>query len=449
MDDECVYTFIYKTVKAYFQFEEFIDDKLQQYNNKFQINPGYLIDKNYIDYWKKFSNYDEIKNKISRKEYYEAKNIIIQYRRNNRFREYQPDAIQYVFNRPEDLHNAVNYKRKSFALINHNFWNLICTQKGLREKGGMNYSLGKNCITFDFNQNGNCQVYTYDNIIDNSKEIEINKNNYNNYYFNDNYGGMNSFYDNKKELELIKVILLYAFEQEMKKKINNLKYTENNFQNYYLISKEWINEFKKFYHYEEISNMIQRKAGLKDLVKNGYYEAKKNMNLILNKIKFNKINLKSNFPQMLKQNNTFLTEKAQIQINGKDIYYWRNFEIVSGELKDLLSKSELHDYFFQNASDVKCLISSGKVIIDVSEDSNDDGNVLEIGVISNDDMLFNDEFIFTYNNESAKDENLNYFKKDFLKFQNEYLNFGIDLECELLSNDGNNCGTAFKIPPHD
>lgn len=448
MDDESVYTFIYKTVKAYYQFEEYIDEKLQQYNNKFQIMQGYLIDKNYYDYWKKFSNYDEIKNKITKKDYYEAKNIIIQYRRNNRYRKYQPDATQYIFYSPEDLHKALNHKKKSFVLIDHFFWQLICTEKGLREKGGMYYSIGKNCITFDFNENGNCQIYTYDNIIDSSKELEINNNSNNNFNHNHNYT-MNSAYDNKKELELRKVILLYAFEQEMKKKINNLKYIEKNFQNYYLISKEWINEFKKFYHYEEISNMIQRKAGLKDLIKNGFDEAKKNMNLILNKIKFNKINLKTNFPEMLKQNNTFLTEKAQIQINGKDINYWRNFEIVSSELKDLLSSSEFHDYSFQNASDVKCLISSGKVIIDVSEDSNDDENVLEIGVISNDDMLFNDEFIFIYDNENVKDENLNYFKKDFLKFQNEYLNFGIDLECELLSNDGNNCGTAFKIPPHD
>ena len=64
-------------------------------------------------------------------------------------------------------------------------------------------------------------------------------------------------------------------------------------------------------------------------------------------------------------------------------------------------------------------------------------------------MIYNDEFIFKYDSDQAKNDHLNYFKKDFLNFQRENLNFGIDLQCELLSNDGNAYGTAYKIPPHD
>ena len=64
-------------------------------------------------------------------------------------------------------------------------------------------------------------------------------------------------------------------------------------------------------------------------------------------------------------------------------------------------------------------------------------------------MLYNDEYLFDYDNEEAKNDNLHYFKNDFLNFQKENLNLSVDLECELLSKEGYSYGTAFKIPPHD
>ena len=64
-------------------------------------------------------------------------------------------------------------------------------------------------------------------------------------------------------------------------------------------------------------------------------------------------------------------------------------------------------------------------------------------------MIYNEEFIFKYDNDQAKNDHLSYFQNDFLKFQRDNLNFGIDLQCELLSEDGNVYGTAFIIPPCD
>lgn len=436
MMDESIYTFIYKTVKAYFPFQVYIEDKLQLINMRDKISECYLIDKRYYDYWKKFSNYDEIKNLIYKKDYNSAKKIIIQYRNNNRYKKYQPDAIQYIFNTPEELYNALKNEGKSFVLIDNIFWKLICTEKGLKENGGMNYLIGKNCITFYFPQNEKCRIITDDNIIDYYKEISINK--------NDSY-----INDNSEESELEKIILLYAFEQEMKNKINNLTYKENMFKDYFLISKEWILEYKKYYNFDEISRMIQRKKDLRQLLNKGYSEAKKNMHLILKKIIFNQNYLKKDFPEILKNNNTFLSEREEVTINNQSIiYYWRNFEIVNSELKDLLSNSTIHGYNFLNSSQAKCLISSGKVIVDISDDDYNKDSVLEIGVISNSDMIYNDEFIFKYDNDQAKSDHLEYFKDDFLKFQRENLNFGIDLQCDLLSNDGNAYGTAFIIPPY-
>ena len=473
--EEGFYTFIYKTVKEYNSFERYILDKLQKNNINERQRNGYLIKKQYYDYWKKFSDYDELKNYIENQNYNVARPIIKQYRNSNKFRQYQPDAYQHVFNSSESLYNAIKKENKGYVLINENMWKLICYDQGLNEMGGTKYKIGKQMITFYFDKNDECEILTNDNIIDNTKEIYINKNMsfypYNevrlnkkpdNYYNNDinnnnidNNNIDNNNVDDKDSNnsdELKKVVLLYAYERELKNKINNLTYCDKKFGEYYLISKEWIQEYKKFYHFAEIASLIEHKESLKKLLNKGFYEARKNMHQILKKISFKgNISIKNHFPAILKDNNTFLTERNEIIMsNGNKVSYWRNFEIVNSDLKNLLCQSDLHEYDFENVSDAKCLITGGKVIIDLSKDDyNPNISALEIGTVNNDDMTFNDEFIFRYDDDNYKDDSLDYFKNNFLNFQREHLNFGIDLESELYSKEGNVYGNAFKIPPHD
>ena len=64
-------------------------------------------------------------------------------------------------------------------------------------------------------------------------------------------------------------------------------------------------------------------------------------------------------------------------------------------------------------------------------------------------MLFVDEYIFQYDNEVDKNNNLNFFKDKFYLFQKDELNFNINLRCNLSSDEGFIYGTAFKIPPHE
>ena len=133
------------------------------------------------------------------------------------------------------------------------------------------------------------------------------------------------------------------------------------------------------------------------------------------------------------------------------ISYWKNFEIINKDLNNLLSKSRLHNYEFPSSSEAKCLICSGKVIIDLSKDEyNRNIYAFEIGVITNKDMLYREEYIFKYEDEESQKENLNNFKDDFLSFQKENLNnIDINLECELLNGLGYAYGSVFKIPQID
>ena len=63
MDLEYEYTFIYKTIKAYKSFEDYILDRLNSFssnkNKQQSLTEGYLIEKKYLDFWKKFTNYEE------------------------------------------------------------------------------------------------------------------------------------------------------------------------------------------------------------------------------------------------------------------------------------------------------------------------------------------------------------------------------------------------------
>ena len=111
METEAILTFIYKTVNAYSQFEDFIEQKLQSSYSQSNIMNGYLIKWEYYDYWRKYSNYDQLKFKIKDKNYRDAKQIIYEYRRKNTIRNYQADAEQIVFYSAESLYDAVKGER--------------------------------------------------------------------------------------------------------------------------------------------------------------------------------------------------------------------------------------------------------------------------------------------------------------------------------------------------
>ena len=170
---EAFLIFIYKTIKAYSQYQEFIEEKLQgKYVNK-KIMNGYLISSKYFDYWRKFSDYDDLKDKvIMSKDYNSIKKILYQYRKSNKYQKYQSDAVQIKFKSPEELYDAVKRQDKSFVLIDSNFWKLICTQEGLNERGNVSFSLDKDTITLYFNEYDYCHIITNDNIIDSSKEMK-------------------------------------------------------------------------------------------------------------------------------------------------------------------------------------------------------------------------------------------------------------------------------------
>ena len=444
---ECEYTFILKTVKAYKAFEEFLREEQNNADNfdlEKETFEGYLIDKKYINYWKKFTDYEKIKDKIYMANDANAKNVIKKYRQNNRFKEYQPDADQAHFYCPFSLYKSVKMNGKQYVLINKEFWKLICLNKAQNDNG-INYYIENESLVLDFGLNGKLEIMTDDNILNSEKEMILkDTNNFTDIEVDENC-------DENDYLELKKLFLLYAYEQELKNKLNNLRYSDDDFDEYYLISKEWMDQYKRYYHYDELCNLINQKENIRNLLIKGYENAKKYIEYAANKILITRKKNKESFPQNLKEENTFLSDGSSVNIkNDVEVTFWKSFEIVNEDLKNLLSNSQVYGYDMERVSSAKGLISGGKFIIDLSNDpNNEDVYALEIGNVRNNDMIFVDEYIFQYDNEEAKNNHLNFFKDKFYLFQKDELNFNINLRCNLSSDEGFIYGTAFKIPPHE
>lgn len=444
-DYEPELTFVYKTVLAYSKYEDYTVQKLQGKYPKNKIYEGYLIDKKYMDYWRKYTDYDSLKQMVQCTQYPSARASIYKYRKTNRYKGYQPDAQQKVFNKAEDLFESVRAGHNSYVLIDYNFWNLICEESRIKERGAMRFALDYEKLTFYFGEFDYIQISTKDNIIDSTKEMTFS-------------GSDIVREEDKVEEELKKLLLLFAFEQEMKRKICKKTFKDNKFQEYFFISEEWISQYKSFYHYNEICKMIEKNEKLQTMLCNGFDEARKNLPLIVRNIN---IKDKKGFPENLRDNNTFLVERVEQNIspinkstsNNKEssnkLSFWRNFQPVNKELKDLFSYSDAHQYAFNDSSFSACLITGGKFIINLSMDEfNPTEFALEVGSININNFCFKDEYLLHYQGSDALSEDLYYIQGDFDKYEKEYLVFGKRLEVDLLSKEGKVYGRGFKIIEH-
>jgi hypothetical protein len=91
------------------------------------------------------------------------------------------------------------------------------------------------------------------NINSNSNKINYNINNYNSI----NNNNFDNEINNGEEVDVPKDICdnlaIYYDEQKMiNESIDEKEIKDNNFENYYLINKQWINNYKKYYNFEDI-----------------------------------------------------------------------------------------------------------------------------------------------------------------------------------------------------
>ena len=120
---EATLVFIYKTIKAYCQYQDYIEQKLEGKFVKNKVMDGYLINQEYINYWKKYSDFEDLKNLIQSSEYRDIRSTLYKYRKSNKYQQYQPDAVQIIYKTPEDFTRAIK-KQNHLKKPNHQKQNL-------------------------------------------------------------------------------------------------------------------------------------------------------------------------------------------------------------------------------------------------------------------------------------------------------------------------------------
>ena len=155
--------------------------------------------------------------------------------------------------------------------------------------------------------------------------------------------------DEDEKITTIKsLILLYGFQKNFIKLMNSPIVDEFDLKKYYLINRNWIEEYKSLFKFKDISNILDGKNNKYNYSYNGF---SKNINKIIKDIKtysFQNQNL-----MILNNTNDFYPEEKKINKNQNDLIYPTNFELVPEDLFNLLFKKaktrnlKIDDYSYQ------------------------------------------------------------------------------------------------------
>ena len=344
---------IIDTVIEYYNLENNFISNINNYV-KNQIEIGYLINKKWIDEWQKNTHYEKIKkdylyNNIIDKN---LKNKILNYLLANNISQininYNNNNIN--INSSKELENFL--RNDSLVIINISFYKLI-----------KKYLLNDiNCIRYSYNYN--------------ERKITI--------YFSDN--SHNSFQTNKNIIisnniindnSIIKAMIkIFYYQKYLNIKIHFA--IQGSLDRGWMVKKDWIQKFKKYYNYETIYNVLQQKKDLLEKIQNQYSSLTDN---IIEEEIINKKYFQQNFIDDIKhkeRNNQLNLELIDGKMIFKEIKikkpkqklikYLTNLEFIPGDVISFflnIYKHEFNDKYIE----VKYFIGKEKIIIIFNENN--------------------------------------------------------------------------------
>ena len=314
---------IYKDIINYFKSTTEFSEKINNKNKEIKKYEGFLVNKEWVDKWKKYSKYNKIKenylkdddkNKIIEKIKKEHKKSKFNYNEVN-------DIENYIIKDINQLESNDNLN-KSFEILNKNFL------KSFNKK---------NIDIFDF-------VLTYNNI-----EMKYQDEPLFSYKADNNIIIMdsNTITDISNKIKSNKI-------QVQKKDTSQIqKNLDNNLDSEGVMNKD--NE-KKIYNENQTKNNFE-KANEKNSDKsnnNNFYLIDKKFSELISSINFNKSNIDNNIysndtmnPQKIDLNSDLKKYKIQfshINYNSENLYYPINFDIIGQQPfitnKNILDKNK-------------------------------------------------------------------------------------------------------------
>ena len=345
---------IYNYCQSYNKYETFVKNQ----SNKKQEFIGYLIESDLIRAWKLKIYYEKLSSGIADGSNFNKLKTLIE---KNIKTEINPKIertiTQTKFTNSTELLNNLN-NNKEYILITFELWNDICKTSCLQEEGIKCIYLNKNIsLIFNNGEKLRFKIDENDFKINKSKLIEKETEKYNEIKLNsikDNQINEINYSSNNNEInegeielkykkEVIILIKLYYYEKNFKSKIKEMPTTLKDENKFYLISNNWLSEFKNTFLYCDIKTYIKNKEEETKISeeKISIEEMASNKELIhkLNDIK--KI-------ENMKNLNKYDISTKKLSIN-KEVNYLTNFYLIDKEIFDLL----ISEKCIENKDDIK------------------------------------------------------------------------------------------------
>ena len=409
----------------------------------------YIIDKKYFDDFRSAINFDDIIQLLEPIENINEENKIKfkeELKKNLKKNDYKFELKNIkIYSELEEIKEVVK-NFNSYTFVNKD---LLCSITDISE-----INLKDKMMKVSKNKNDTCLISTSNNFI---LTINIKK-------IIDEPKNIIKAYKNLYYVEDITkrvFTLLYLFnEKVLQNKINNKIKNEYDFKTYYLINKEWLDEYKNFFMYDSIIKKLKNKLNIDNYI---YKKAKYNLNDIVKKIGQirlysetiidNNIRNAINLIPIIKRRKVAekKDDKEEInqQVTDDSIEYFTpsNFCIINKDVFELLEKEE---FFFNMDDSIKntirfdILIGSGKIIIKNKYIENKAEKF-------NEKLNFSNEYLFYVLNDLEKDETfilnyiLYYFQKNELFFnhlniinkENGFKEFTKNLDINNINSEQN------------
>ena len=279
--------------------------------------------------------------------------------------------------------------------------------------------------------------------------------------------------------QISKIILLYINDIHQAQNFSDFN-NKNEFKDYFLINKKWIDKYKTYYEYKELSDELQNNTQIQNVLSSmknndnseNYILSDKKLSLIFKSLPEN---IKNNFNkndkefEKFKEKDDFKNEEKSSPFGAfnynynntqKDLLFYDGFEIINSQLYDMLfAKMEMKGGFlnigkkkssYLNNNEplvaTKCMFYNNKIIINLHDLNPDDKFRVEIGEFDN-NKIFKPECFLIYNNENSFKKHLNFIDNNFgfkayceniKKMQNDILEINDGPEIVGLSIKYNN-----------
>ena len=382
---------INKDINEYYKFEKEFRESLNNKKTSFSLDyhkkEGYLINKEWIDIWKRYTNYDEIKNKYLKKnikiEEKDLLNDIIFYQEQFKLKYNDLKPFEtYNFNTKEEFESYL--EKESLIIINYDFRN-----------------------SFDFRINEykikyapiNNKIYF---LSEDSKEI-IKYNAYKNIILsNENYNLLH--FDN--------VIKIFYFKEEINNIINSSHKIQNNYNNnkIYLVNKEVLNKYKNIFNYDYLAKLLKGKKNIDPNNDNSFAD----MVEALDKEYFNTIKKKDINSELSFKKDDYEFKKVQYEARkpyNRNIPYILDFDIIDEEICSFFIETNILEK--NNYLEANYIAGDGEIFFIIKNGFNE--NIYEIGYFdSNNNFII--EYLLQEYSLNNRENIINFFNQKGIKF---------------------------------